>query len=361
MKSSINEKFPKGIYKVNDNFIVSIYLNGIRKDIDTVINLNDAIKILKDANLTKVNHKLLIDELKCKFKKIKNEHGNYIFIIKNKHIIIDKDTYPLIYKHKWYIDKYNYVKTKNDLLSRLILDCKDSNLIIQHINGNKLDNRRCNLRIITREQKSLISELSFKNSSSKYIGVYWDKSKKKWGSRIKINKELTHLGYFDRESDAALARDYASKKHYKDLGPLNFPERPGWDEYMMNLAEAVKMRSPDHYKVGGVLVSMKNNRIISTGYNSIASNLNDDIDWSQRDFINDVVIHAEMNILLYCESKFEDSVLYITTSPCVSCLKMLSASKIKKIIYKHEYKDIDKVKKLAKFLQIELIEYENVR
>ena len=130
---------------------------------------------------------------------------------------------------------------------------------------------------------------------------------------------------------------------------------------MMNLAEAVKMRSPDHYKVGGVLVSIKNNRIISTGYNSIASNLNDNIDWSQRDFINDIVIHAEMNILLYCESKFEDSILYITTSPCVSCLKMLSASKIKKIIYKHEYKDIDKVKKLAEFLQIELIEYENIR
>ena len=128
------------------------------------------------------------------------------------------------------------------------------------------------------------------------------------------------------------------------------------------MCEAVKLRSQDYYKVGSVLVSVKNNRIISTGYNSIAPNLNDDdINWSQRNLISDIVIHAEMNVLLYCESKFEESILYTTSSPCVSCLKMLSASKIKKIIYKHEYKDIDKVKKLSKFFKIELVEYQNIR
>lgn len=135
-------------------------------------------------------------------------------------------------------------------------------------------------------------------------------------------------------------------------------KRPGWEEYFMNICEVVKTRSLDNYKVGSVLVSVKNNRIISTGYNSIASKLNDhEIDWSQRDKVRDIVIHAEMNVLLYCESKFEESILYTTSSPCVSCLKMLSASKIKKIIYKQEYKDIDKVKKLADFFKIELIEY----
>ena len=89
----------------------------------------------------------------------------------------------------------------------------------------------------------------------------------------------------------------------------------------MNICDAVKLRSQDYYKVGSVLVSVKNNRIISTGYNSIAPNLNDDINWSQRNLIGDIVIHAEMNVLLYCESKFEESILYTTSSPCVSCLK----------------------------------------
>ena len=64
-----------------------------------------------------------------------------------------------------------------------------------------------------------------------------------------------------------------------------------------------------------------------------------------------------MNVLLYSNSNFEDSILYTTLSPCSSCLKMLSAAKIKKIIYKNKYKDIENVQKLAIFFNIELIEY----
>jgi dCMP deaminase len=198
------------------------------------------------------------------------------------------------------------------------------------------------------------------NKLSLYHGVFYDDLNKKWISKITIDGTTKYIGTFDREQDAALSSDYAIKKYCKEFGGtpiLNFPKRPGWDEYFMNICEAVKLRSQDYYKVGSVLVSIKNNRIISTGYNSIASNLNDNIDWSQRDFISDVVIHSEMNALLYCESKFEDSILYTTTSPCANCLKMLSASKIKKIIYKNEYKDIDKVIELAKFLKIELKKY----
>lgn len=66
-----------------------------------------------------------------------------------------------------------------------------------------------------------------------------------------------------------------------------------------------------------------------------------------------------MNVLLYSNSNFEDSILYTTLSPCSNCLKMLSAAKIKKIIYKNKYKDFENVEKLAIFFNIELIEYVN--
>jgi dCMP deaminase len=361
-KKIIKKPYPKGINKHGNKYRITISLvNKIKKHVDTSTDLDDAIKILNDSNITKNNNKLLIQEFKVKFNKIKNDDGNYIFTIKNKTIIIDKDMYTLMYKHTWSIVN-NYVKTNNKLLTRMVMNCNenDNNLVVDHINGNTLDNRKCNLRLITQAQNTL-NQSSSKNSSSKYIGVYYHKISKKWASSIGINGKPIHLGVFDREQDAALARDYATKTYYKEFGRLNFPERPGWDEYFMKICETIKLRSSDYYKVGSVLVSIKNNRIISTGYNSIASNLNDNINWSQRDFISDIVIHAEMNVLLYCESKFEDSILYTTSSPCVSCLKMLSASKIKKIIYKHEYKDIDKVKQLAEFLKIELIEYENIR
>lgn len=361
-KKNFKKTYPKGINKSGNKYRIVIQLNKMRKCIDTSKNLDNIIKMLNDYNKTKNYNKLLLQELKVKFNKIKNDDGNYIFMIKNKTIIIDKDTYKLMYTHTWGIYQ-NYVKTGKKLLSRMVLNCNenDNDLVVDHINGNTLDNRKCNLRLITQSQNTL-NQLSSKNGSSKYIGVYYHKITKKWAATIGINGKSTYLGVFDREQDAALARDYATKKYYKGFGRLNFPERPGWDEYIMNICEAVKLRSQDYYKVGSVLVSVKNNRIISTGYNSIAPNLNDtEINWSQRDLISDIVIHAEMNVLLYCESKFEESILYTTSSPCVSCLKMLSASKIKKIIYKHEYKDIDKVKKLAEFFKIELIEYENIR
>ena len=133
--------------------------------------------------------------------------------------------------------------------------------------------------------------------------------------------------------------------------------RISWDEYFMNIANVVKTRSLDpKTQVGAVLVSLKDNRIISTGYNSVCAGLNDTlIDWTNREYIHQIIIHAETNAILYAQSKFEDAILYSTLSPCKDCIKLLSATKIRKIIYKDEYKDIDNVKQLCDFFKIELI------
>jgi dCMP deaminase len=137
---------------------------------------------------------------------------------------------------------------------------------------------------------------------------------------------------------------------------MNVVERISWDEYFMNIANIVKTRSLDpKTQVGAVLVSLKDNRIISTGYNSVCAGLNDTlIDWTDRDYIRTIIIHAETNAILYAQSKFEDAILYSTLSPCKDCIKLLSATKIRKIIYNNEYKDIDDVKELCKFFKIEL-------
>lgn len=135
-------------------------------------------------------------------------------------------------------------------------------------------------------------------------------------------------------------------------------DRPDWDSYFMQIADVVKTRSPDtKTKVGAVLVSLKDKRIISCGYNGLKSGLDDNIDWSDRELVHNVIIHAECNALLYAGSKFDDAIMYITLSPCKDCLKMLSAANIKKIVYKDEYRTIEEVKKLCDFLGIELKKY----
>lgn len=117
----------------------------------------------------------------------------------------------------------------------------------------------------------------------------------------------------------------------------------------MSIAHQVKTRSPDHIKVGAVLVSQKDNRIISTGYNCVCAGAKDnEIDWSNRELIRKITIHAEANCILYSQSKFEDSTLYCTLSPCKECMKLVSATKINRIVYDKEYKDLSQVKELSK-------------
>lgn len=133
--------------------------------------------------------------------------------------------------------------------------------------------------------------------------------------------------------------------------------RVSWNDYFMNICEVIKTRSLDpKTQVGAVLVSLKDKRIISTGYNSIPSGLDDfSIDWSDREYVHTIINHAEMNVLLYANNRFEDSVLYTTMSPCCSCMKLLSSAKIKKVIYKNKYKDIKKAEELALYFGIEMI------
>lgn len=128
--------------------------------------------------------------------------------------------------------------------------------------------------------------------------------------------------------------------------------RIGFDDYFLSIANQVKLRSPDITQVGAVLVTMNDHRIISTGYNGTPAGCNDDIDWTNRELVHSIIIHAELNCLLYANSKFEESILYVTLSPCIQCIKIIASAKIKKVIYIEEYRDIEKVRELCKFFGI---------
>lgn len=131
--------------------------------------------------------------------------------------------------------------------------------------------------------------------------------------------------------------------------------RISFNDYFMKIAHQVKLRSPDITQVGAVIVSIKNNTITSTGYNGTPRHCNDDINWNNRELVRSIIIHAEMNAILYAQSRFEDSVMYITMSPCSQCIKLIAAANIKKIYYDIEYKDISTVIDLCKYFNIELI------
>lgn len=116
-------------------------------------------------------------------------------------------------------------------------------------------------------------------------------------------------------------------------------KRLSWDEYFMKTAELASVRSPcNRLQVGCVIV--KNNRLISMGYNGFLSGT------SHCSIVVDgheqATIHAEMNAITDAAKRgvsIDDSVAYITHYPCINCYKALASSGVCKIFYKHDYKN----------------------
>lgn len=73
-----------------------------------------------------------------------------------------------------------------------------------HINGNPLDNRRANLRVVT-PRESAQNVCSTPGSSSRYRNVDWHAAKSRWRARAMLNGRLHHIGYFADEDEAGEA------------------------------------------------------------------------------------------------------------------------------------------------------------
>lgn len=122
-------------------------------------------------------------------------------------------------------------------------------------------------------------------------------------------------------------------------------ERPSWDQYWSAIAKAVATRGTcPRRKVGSVLTTF-DNRILSTGYNGKASGLVNCIDQncegakypSGQGLDKCEALHAEQNALLLCSDVRLIHTCYVTTSPCISCVKMLMGTGCMRIVFTTEY------------------------
>lgn len=95
---------------------------------------------------------------------------------------------------------------------------------IDHINGDRFDNRFCNLRMVTSSQNHMNRTTKRAGTSSRYKGVSLVHGR--WQAHIRISGAGKVLGNFTTELDAAKAYDVAAREHFGEFACPNFPSDP---------------------------------------------------------------------------------------------------------------------------------------
>ncbi len=137
------------------------------------------------------------------------EYTKKIELTRGKIAIVDDEDYVMLMQYSWNCLKIGYASTsvggrknkKMIYMHRLIMGVTKRSESVDHINKNKLDNRKSNLRICSHKQNCGNSSKPKGKHTSKYKGVYWDKARNKWTARF----SRKFLGRFETELDAALA------------------------------------------------------------------------------------------------------------------------------------------------------------
>ena len=161
-------------------------------------------------------------------KKYKKRKSGEIF-----EILIDEEDEALWEKYNWIVvnDCRNYYlqtnkrennKNKTLRFHRIILKAPKG-IIVDHINGNGLDNRKSNLRTCTTSQNGMNRRKQLKETTSKYKGVTKDRREKvnlPWRMSIYKNKDI-YIKYFKTENEAALAYNAKAKELFGEFTLLN--------------------------------------------------------------------------------------------------------------------------------------------
>lgn len=147
--------------------------------------------------------------------------------------LVDDEDHKKLSRHKWRLQKAKHTSyalttigkrpTRKTVLMHRLITKAPKGKQVDHRDKNGLNNQKYNLRVCTRSQNNMNRKKT--RGTSKYKGVWLDRSTGKWRSHLNIDGRRIYLGSFSDEKDAGKAYDKAAKKHFKEFKNLNFPKQ----------------------------------------------------------------------------------------------------------------------------------------
>ncbi|MBK5239868.1 HNH endonuclease [Clostridium sp.] len=136
--------------------------------------------------------------------------------------IFDEEELDTVKKYKWGMSGNGYVTSRINgqiiYLHRFLTGVTEE-FFIDHIDRNRLNNLKANLRTCTNQENLRNTSLS-KNNTSGQVGVHWESRRKHWVAIIETDyKKSLYLGSFDNLEDAIIARIEAEKQYFGEFAP----------------------------------------------------------------------------------------------------------------------------------------------
>ncbi len=150
-----------------------------------------------------------------------------INLTKGKEMIVDGDWHDMLSLVKWHVDSYGYArrttyfdrKYGKDYVHRMIMGAKDGQ-IVDHINGDILDNRRGNLRLCSPKENSQNRKKN-KTVTHRYKGIRKKGGGAAWEALIKVDGKMKYLGRYKTQEEAGSAYNKAAVKYFGEFAYQN--------------------------------------------------------------------------------------------------------------------------------------------
>lgn len=183
-----------------------------------------------------------------KFIQMTGKYGRF------KYAMVDDEDFEELIKHKWRLTKDGYAVTniggKREVgMHRVIMNPSDD-MLVDHINGDRLDLRKENLRICSHKgnNQNRAPTNRVKKTKSQHKGVQWRPISAKWQACIMVERKREVIGYFSTDVLAAHAYDAKAIEYFGEFARLNFPEYL-YDGYVVKSEVKKKMKTSKYIGV----------------------------------------------------------------------------------------------------------------